>query len=98
MRCDSAATARGREFNQLRPREGTRLRATYDLFMANRGVPIDWRHPDRHGATVAQLRDFYGLDIRRIGPKRYVLAGEWFGKTYIDYISDHLKLHHRGGR
>lgn len=99
MRMQSAGMVRGR-VNQLRPREGSRLRATYDLFMANKGVPIDWKLPKKgdgstQTALLDQLRDFYGLDIRRVGYKRWVLAGEWFGETYVDYISDHLKLHHR---
>jgi hypothetical protein len=82
-----------------KPSEGSRIREIYDLLMASKGrvVLIDLTHSgdDRR---LASLQDFYGLDIRivRRGRRRagrsteIVLAGEWFGRVYIDYIAEHL--------
>lgn len=67
----------------------------YDILMISKGIPVEvalchWE--GRHGAAtmVEQLRSFYGLDIRKIQPGKWVLAGEWFGKTYVDYIADRI--------
>lgn len=73
------------------PREGTRLRALYDLFMANKGAVIN--RPltiefDLGGIAIEQLRNFYGLDIRCVGYGQWLLAGEWFGRVYIDYVAE----------
>jgi hypothetical protein len=51
-------------------------------------------------ADVAKLRDFYGMDIILIHravkgrprgkgriPSLYILAGEWFGREYQDYVA-----------
>ena len=50
---------------------------------------------------MAALIDVYGLDIRsRSHPgawgtgsseREYILAGEWFGKVYVDYIAEQLE-------
>jgi|SRR5882724_8899568 len=80
------------------PREGTHLREVYDLFQSSKGVPIEWS-PGNRGKYIMDLTDFYGLDIRRLqsgnsrsGRKsQYVLAGEWIGRVYIDYIAERLK-------
>ncbi len=99
MRMDSAAVAKERapQTSHLAPKEGTRLRRVYDLLMANKGIPIDIHLTCFEGAShaggiaIEQLRDFYGLDIRKIKYGRWVLAGEWFGATYKDYIADRLE-------
>jgi hypothetical protein len=71
------------------PSEGTKLRALYDLFHASRGQVIDFSRPG-NGRPFNDLIDYYGLDIRRISRGKWVLAGEWFGKIYLDYIQEHL--------
>lgn len=82
------------------PAEGTRLRELYDLFKANEGVPV--AVATSRGRPVDDLTDFYGLDIMCLIPGRggapphnvkpvYVLAGEWFGMEYVDYIARHLE-------
>jgi len=86
---ESAASAKGRGVRNPRPREGTKLRAIHDLFVANKGIPIAFSTsgaPAR--ARIEQLRNFYGLDIRCLARGRWVLAGEWYGSTYVDYIAD----------
>lgn len=102
MRCQTVSRAKGKAHGvlQQKPREGTRLRQVYDLFQANKGTPIEFHvrmfGPDPN--IVNKLMDFYGLDIRRIrsGSSRvgrvstWVLAGEWFGRVYVDYVADHV--------
>lgn len=81
------------------PRAGGRTREAYDLFMANKGVPIVWDRKPKYGRVLPDLVDYFGLDIRCIQkgnsrtcrPSKYVLAGEWFGKVYVDYIAEHLE-------
>lgn len=105
MRLESAAAAKsGFGPTRLVPREGTRLRRMYDLLQANKGLPIDIYlacfegvKPGVAGANIEQLQDFYGLDIRKIKYGRWVLAGEWFGKVYVDYIADRLREADRDG-
>lgn len=100
MRMDSAAVAKGHfaPSSHRAPKEGTRLRRLYDLLMANKGVPIEQpltmfenRPAGVAGALIEQLRNYYGLDIRKLRYGRWVLAGEWFGTTYRDYIVDRLR-------
>jgi hypothetical protein len=78
------------------PKEGTKIRALYDLFTSSPGVPVevppDLRTPVFH-AMLANLTDIYGLDIRLVrqgstvrGPSIYVLAGIWNGKGYDDLL------------
>ena len=95
MHLESAAQAKGRMTCPHRaiPREGSHVRAVYDLFMAHKGVPVEFLHCARHGGRpVETLRDTYGLDIRCIRPGKWVLAGEWCGSRYRDYIAEHLGL------
>jgi len=91
MRVQSAAIAKnGWNHSNMRPREGSKLRETYDLLMSNKGVTIDINLGYLPG-HLYQLMDYYGLDIRMIKRGRWVLAGEWFGTTYVDYIADRIK-------
>jgi len=106
MRQESAASAKGcSAHTQLAPRDGTKLRALYDLFMANKGTPVEVKifgnskFGTKTGAAVRleQLRSFYGMDIRCIKrrghlPGIWVLAGEWFGPPYVDYVADRLAV------
>jgi len=102
MRCQTVSRAKGKVNGVLQPmpREGSRLRKVYDLFQANKGRPVEFQigmfGPDPN--AINKLMDFYGLDIRRIrsGSSRvgrvstWVLAGEWFGRVYVDYVADHV--------
>ena len=68
------------------------MRAAFDEFQANKGIPIEFRADVHNPRIMASLIDFYGLDIRHAGRKsQYILAGEWIGKVYIDYIAERLK-------
>lgn len=96
MRMETAAVAKGQRdhSSHLLPAEGTRLRRLYDLFANNKGIVIEGAvtrfDNSRYSLSPAieQLRNFYGMDIRKLGYKRWVLAGEWFGTTYRDYMAD----------
>lgn len=102
MRVESAASAKetrhGVHNQHQIPAGGSVARRVYDLLMQNKGIPIDVSltaiaagSRKSHGRVLEDLRDFYGLDIRRIQNRRWVLAGEWFGKDYRDYIAEHLE-------
>jgi hypothetical protein len=102
MRCMSAAQVKRKNAAlnpRQTPREGTQLRKVYDLFYTNKGNPVEFQfHTFKDSCIIEKLVSFYGLDIRRIknGNSRvgrssqWVLAGEWFGKVYIDYIAERL--------
>ncbi|WP_458756651.1 hypothetical protein ACSVBT_12790 [Afipia sp. TerB] len=103
MRCTTASQIihKGRRLaptNSI-PREGSKIRKVYDLFYANKGRPVEFQTSDCGDPNIiGKLIDFYGLDIRlirngssRVGRRsQWILAGEWFGLTYVDYIADHL--------
>lgn len=92
MRCESVASIKGNShFQNPKPREGTRLREVYDLFYLNKGLPVEFFHSGKDNSSLIKLIDFYGLDIRCISRGKWVLAGEWFGKVYVDYIAEHIK-------
>lgn len=99
MRTTSAAwikgKSRGLQVLQKIPRPGTRLREIYDLFYDNRGIPVHFStsHKDpkmNNGTNLIQLRDLYGMDIRRLKKNTYILAGEWFDTEYKDYIAERM--------
>jgi hypothetical protein len=72
------------------PKEGTKTRELYNLFMSNKGKVIDIDFGDRtqmNWRIKENLMDFYGLDIRSFGRKKWCLVGEWDGRAYIDYMS-----------
>ena len=83
------------------PREGTKIRELYDLFQAHKGVMFmhDNLTEIYPANCIGQLTDYYGLDIRNLGAlpndtpgtgrggSKWILAGEWFGSKYIDYIA-----------
>lgn len=87
---------------QHKPCEGTIIRQVYDLLMANAGKSValfEGRNETKIKVvqtSINRLGYEYGLDIRLTQhgwkksnrPALYVLAGEWFGKIYVDYIAD----------
>lgn len=88
---------------QEKPRQGSRVRQLYDQLMASKGVPVvldlrkDAAKKRQDYCAIQSLINFYGLDIRivqhgyRDTPTLHVLAGEWFGPIYRDYIAEHLE-------
>ena len=92
MRVSSAARIKGKHCGgrtNETPAEGTFLRKVWDLLQENKGkhtlkpkyIPTrDW------GNATRDLRDFYGLDIRK-----GILVGEWFGRVYVDYLAQELE-------
>lgn len=96
MKMESVSTAKGRRraSAQLISTDGTRVRRLYDLLMANKGIPLDvplTKFDGRPiGRVISCLTDYYGLDIRKLHNGRWVLAGEWFGPAYRDYIADRI--------
>ena len=88
MRTAPASHLRKRHARACRavPCIGSRLREIYDLFMSRKGQIVEFSH-DAQGRRLEDLRDYYGLDIRRVSRGKWVLAGEWFGRTYLDYVS-----------
>lgn len=94
MRMESAAVAKGKRapLTQLVPRDGTKVRALYDLLMLNKGLPVDLPLTLLYNSgSIEHLRNFYGMDIRKLGYGRWVFAGEWFGPTYLDYVADRIE-------
>lgn len=89
MRVESAAKTKGRlqyrGRTQKVPREGTDIREIYDLFMANRGKVIDWNHPRQRHSAIDYLINYYGLDLRCVAPRRWILVAEWIGGRYVKY-------------
>lgn len=85
---------RGKEYIPLQeaPKEGSRIREIYDLLFANIGKAVDLGVGATDCHRIAALENYYGLDIRAVHRKHqhalYVLAGEWFGKIYVDYVAD----------
>jgi hypothetical protein len=78
--------------SQQLPKEGTKTRKVYDLLMENRGRWVDIspssfgiKYSGALGSISEALMNSYGLDIRK-GYGKWLLAGEWFGKVYIDYV------------
>jgi len=68
------------------PKEGSRLRVAYDLFVTNPGVVVPYAtvHGAPHNELI-QLRDFYGLDIRKTkNPRERILVGMY--KSNGDYV------------
>lgn len=103
MKCMSAArikgTKRARPALEI-PNEGP-TRSVYDILQANKGLPVEIEflgHAQRC-VILQYLTDFYGLDIRQAerGDKRthrtskFMLAGEWFGRVYVDYVAERLE-------
>jgi len=99
MRTESAYSVKGkgRKGQQKIPRAGSKVRGLWDLLHRYKGeiviLPLTLMF---HNTAINHLRDFYGLDIRNLGGNergrkkggsRWILAGEWFGSRYVDYIA-----------
>ena len=63
------------------------------VFCANKGVPVRYVTRQNNPNQISVLCDEYGLDIRRLAYRKWVLAGEWFGDVYVDYIADRINEH-----
>lgn len=101
MRVESVADIKPTKKGRVRkssgdglPHEGSSIRQLYDVFKENAGYvikfdPMVTRQWTRFYAQINQLRDFYGCDIRKVGgygAREYILAGEWIGAYYTDYV------------
>ncbi|SRR5260370_31476539 len=80
------------------PRKGTLLRYYYDLFQDNKGEVIELAFGrNTSSRIIPDLIDYHGFDLRCVkkgGPScnsKWLLAGEWIGKIYIDYVVGGLK-------
>jgi len=74
------------------PREGTKLRALYDLFQANKGQVVAINRTKHTGRRFDDLTDFYGLDIQQVRLGHWMLVGEWFGEDYVSYENLNAKV------
>lgn len=90
----AAAIKRRRCHSRTRPAKDTIIGNVYDKLMLNRGKGVDLSFvtPKTLNTLINQLIDFYGLDIRHCGRGKYILVGEWFGSTYIDYFAENISL------
>lgn len=77
-------------FNEI-PNEGTKCRKLYDLFISNKGKIINVSATIYPKTMIVYFIDFYGWDIRRVGKCKWILAGEWYGKVYVDYIAENME-------
>jgi hypothetical protein len=107
MRTESAYATKGRGSGgiskQKIPRQGTKIRELWDLFQNKRGEVVIFPLNTLYNKSVLNaLTDFYGLDIRCLShksagrgkgscPGQWILAGEWFGNEYKDYIAEKRK-------
>lgn len=82
---------RGNHKSRRIPADGTELRKLYNLFYRNKGKVITHVFDPVSYASMDQLRNFYGLDIRKIAYRKWCLVGEWFGKDYVDYLAEKYK-------
>lgn len=92
------------------PREGTYTHAVYSILKANPASPVNLPRSNFLNTVIEALRDYYGLDVRRFYEKqirkgqrglplsRHWLVGEWFGKTYVDYVADRRAKEEREAR
>lgn len=93
MRCMTVSQIKGtatRNPANVAPRDGTKVREVWDYFQAHKGEPVYFQSGS-NPTIIVRLEDNYGLDIRRLSKKKYVLSGEWFGKVYVDYIAERME-------
>ena len=90
MRTESAASLKHPETHshQLYPKQGTKLRVVYDKLAENKAQPVELTGGKALGPELVRLQDYYGLDIRHVGKHKWLLAGEWFGSVYVDYVAE----------
>ena len=77
------------------PSEGSLARRVYDQLFADNGKEVELKglegtHRGAIGAAIVALSDFYGMDIRHFSKSKYILAGEWCGRVYIDYVVERM--------
>lgn len=70
-----------------KPKEGTKLRDLYELFMSNKGIVLEVNNTEHPYAAKAidQLNDFYDLDIKKIKRGQWRLCGQYVGKEYVAF-------------
>ena len=64
-----------------KPKPGTSLRAVYDALRT--GSIVNVTRTGGGAQTTGQLRDFYGMEIERVGNVGVRLLGEWEGPYYV---------------
>lgn len=80
------------------PRPGTILRELWDLLHVYRAESVEISSKRFNGGNLMLLRDFYGLDIRKVTkgrPPKYMLVGEWIGSRYVDYVAERIERFER---
>ena len=78
------------------PKPGSTLRRIFDALHERSGLPTRLDGVSKVRSAIENLRTSYGLDIRAIrhggaGGTQWVLAGEWFGTRYVDYVAQRLE-------
>ncbi len=89
---------RRRAVLKTRPDPDSHLGEVYDLLFASKGEAISLSGVLGSQRAIADLTDYYGLDIRRVGRCLYVLAGEWCGRAYIDYVAERFERETAAGQ
>ena len=91
------------------PKEGSHVRKIYDQLFTNKGIWLELENPYPNyyslRAAVAQLRDFYELDIEsRPRPSHatrgrarsdYMLKGRYINNDYVSYMKKEEKVRDR---
>lgn len=72
---------------QNQPRDGTKLREVYDLFVRNPGTIFSFVDSKTLQSNLGYLRDMYLLDIRSAGHGNWCLVGRYTDKGYEDYFA-----------
>jgi hypothetical protein len=87
MRSPTVTTfKRETDTRQEMPRAGTYIRTLYDIFQYNKGKLVLATFGGKGTRAIGNLVDFYGMDIRSMGHRKWLFAGEWKGKEYVDYV------------
>lgn len=87
---------------QQLPKEGSKVRQLYDLFMEYKGQIIQFdydglKYKSEFGTRIKYLQVMYGLDIAHVGLRKFRLAGEWIGPKYVSYeVKQPLKIKVKG--
>lgn len=67
-----------------KPKPGTKLREVYDALRTGAVVNVNQFSPAKNTSVyLAQLRDFYGMDIESVRNVGSRLLGEWEGPYYV---------------
>ena len=75
------------------PREGTKIRELFDLFVEFRGQIIDFGHEGRKydhqlATRIKYLQDMYGMNITHLHLGKWCYRGEYIGGKYVAYDND----------